>query len=129
MRYFIAFLAVLFSVLLYTASMAQASQPVDDGGLFAWLGTNPAISILIFVLVSFIATRALDAGLKDKIPKWLLPIVSAIMGVAGQVSVALVAGVSWKQAIAFGIVSGLGGAGFYSAGGKFLPKMQASSEK
>ena len=91
-----------------------------------WLTGNPSLSMAIFVVASLVVTRVLDAGLKAKLPKWALPIVSAVVGCAGQVSVALVAGAPWKQAILLGIISGLGGAGAYSAGGKLLPGMKAA---
>lgn len=128
---FIIFSAIItLAVMLYSiAALAQASQPVATEGMATWLSSHPAISSLIFVLLSFVATRALDLGLREKIPKKWLPIVSAILGCAGQVSVALVAGAGWEQAIMFGVVSGLGGAGMYSAGGKYIPGMTASSEK
>lgn len=123
----VAALVMAYTVIVF----AQAtSQPVvTEQGLLAWLATHQAWTSVIFVLVSFVATRALDLGLKEKIPKKWLPIVSGILGCAGQVSVALVAGSNWEQAIMFGIVSGLAGAGFYSAGGKALPRMKASTEK
>lgn len=91
-----------------------------------WLSGNPALSMSVFVVVSFVVTRLLDAGTFAKLPKWALPIVSTLVGCAGQVSVALVAGAPWKQAILLGIIAGLGGSGFYSVGGKLIPRMGAA---
>lgn len=124
----VAALVMTYTVIVF--AQGAASQPaVTDVSLFTWLASNPAWRVLVFVVVCMVVTRALDAGLKEKIPKWALPLVSTMVGIAGQMSVALVSGSSWQMAIAFGVASGLAGSGFYSAGGKALPKMKASVGK
>jgi hypothetical protein len=115
------------SVVLWSlVCLAQATPPENPAGIAEWLAGNPEWSILIFVAVSMVLTRLLDAGLKEKIPKMALPWVSMGVGILGQVSVALVAGSDWKSAIVFGLVAGGAGAGGYSAGVKLLPGMKAS---
>lgn len=86
-------------------------------------------SIVVFVLVSIAVTRVLDAGLKEKIPRWLLPYISMATGLAGQMSMGLVAGLGWKQALLFGFAAGAGGVWTYSAGAKHIPGVKANGRK
>lgn len=83
-------------------------------------------SIVVFVLASILVTRILDAGLKDKLPKWSLPYISMLVGLAGQMSAGLVAGLAWKQALLYGFAAGAGGVWTYSAGAKRLPGVKAA---
>lgn len=87
---------------------------------------NSPWSIVIFVLASIAITRVLDAGLKKKIPKWLLPYISMVVGLGGQMAVGLTAGLSWKQALLYGFAAGAGGSWAYSAGMKKLPAVKAT---
>jgi hypothetical protein len=99
-----------------------------ESSIVEWLASNPAWGMVIFVGITAIITRLFDAGLGARLPKWSLPWISAVVGAAGQASIALTAGRGWKDAILFGVfglVSGLAGAGGYSAGLKNLPGMKA----
>lgn len=86
---------------------------------------NPSLSVLIFVVASTLITRALDAGLKSKLPKWTLPLLAFVVGAAGQVTTGLLGGLGWKQALMLGAAAGLGGPGLYSTVGKRVPGMKA----
>lgn len=83
------------------------------------------LSILIFAIASIAVTRLLDAGLKDRLPKWLLPYVAMVVSVAGQMTLAFAAGQGWRQALLFGFASGAGSSWAYSAGAKKLPGVQS----
>lgn len=86
-------------------------------------------SIVAFILLSIVVTRVLDAGLKERLPKWLLPFVSMAVGLSGQISAGLVLGLGWKQSLLYGFAAGAGGSWTYSAGAKKLPGLRAGGAR
>jgi hypothetical protein len=118
-------LAFLLTGLWSLACLASPTSQPTEAGLVTWLATNPAWSVVVFVAASTILTRALDLGLGQKLPKALLPWLSIVLGITGQMSVSLIAGAGWKEALIFGAVAGAAGAGTYSAVGKRVPGMKA----
>jgi len=105
-----------------------ASQPVVDPffhGTLKFLAGGSPLSIVVFVIVALALTKLLDAGLKEKLPKCLLPYITMVMGIATQVATALIAGADWQQAILYGVTAGGLATWTYSAGAKNLPKMRA----
>lgn len=86
-------------------------------------------SVVLFVIAAIAVTRALDAGLKDRLPKWLLPYISMVVGLSGQMALGLAAGMDWKRALLYGFAAGAGGSWVYSAGAKKLPTVQATKRR
>jgi len=86
-------------------------------------------SVVLFVVAAIAVTRLLDAGLKDKLPKWLLPYISMVVGLAGQMALGLSVGMDWKKALLYGFAAGAGGSWVYSAGAKRLPAVKADKRE
>jgi len=123
-------IAVILATLVASFFVVQAafgqpaSQPADTGALQFLAGGSP-LSIVVFVIVALALTKLLDAGLKEKLPKWLLPYVTMVMGIATQVATALIAGADWQRAILYGVSVGSLASWSYSAGVKKLPGVKA----
>ena len=85
-------------------------------------------SVLLFAILTMVATRVLDMGLKERIPPTALKYISTGLGIMSQTTAALLMGLPWKQSLVMGILAGLGGVGSWSAIGKYMPGLRKKGE-
>jgi hypothetical protein len=81
-------------------------------------------SVMLFAIATMVVTRVLDMGLKERIPATVLKWISLVLGCAGQTTTALLMGMPWRQAIALGVMAGMGGVGSWSTIGKYTPLLK-----